>query len=67
MQPAIETEPLMTPRDIPGRLEIQGLFPWLEHLVPAQEPSELDPAATASTLRPAAVTEPAPADLPRAA
>jgi hypothetical protein len=67
MQPAIPTEPNMTPRDIPGPLEIQGLFPWLEHLRPAQEPTELAPATTAAAPRPAAVAEPASADLPQAA
>ena len=55
----------MTPRDIPGRLEIKGIFPWLEHLAPAQEPAEPAPAPT--DLRAETAADAVPADLPQAA
>jgi hypothetical protein len=57
----------MTPRDIPGRLEIKGIFPWLEHLAPAQEPAELAPAAAPTALRAETGADAPPADLPQAA
>jgi hypothetical protein len=56
----------MTPSDIPGRLEIHGLFPWLAHLAPAENPSEPAPAPIRTTPE-ASATESAPVDLPRAA
>jgi hypothetical protein len=50
----------MSPRDIPGQLQIGSLFPWLAQLAPAETPRrDVSPASLAP--RPAAT------DLPRAA
>lgn len=51
----------MTPRDVPGQLQIGSLFPWLAQLAPATETSR--PAASPAPPAP----RPTPADLPRAA
>jgi hypothetical protein len=55
------SEPSMSPRDVPGHLQINSLFPWLAQLAPATETSR--PAAPPAPVAP----RPAPADLPRAA
>ena len=57
----------MTPRDVPGRLEIRALFPWLDHLTPAQEPARHAPVADPSPLRSETAAERASEDLPKAA
>jgi hypothetical protein len=67
MKPVQRSEQTMTPQDVPGRLEIAALFPWLEHLVPAQEPADLGPAAAPPSLRPAGDGDKVSAELPEAA
>jgi hypothetical protein len=57
----------MTPRDVPGRLEIRGLFPWLDHVTPAQQPARRASGADPSLLRPESAAEHASEDLPKAA
>ena len=51
----------MSPRDVPGRLHIGSLFPWLAQLAPATEAPRPDASPTSLAPRPAAT------DLPRAA
>jgi hypothetical protein len=53
----------MTPKDVPGQLQITGLFPWLAHLEPAAETPRRNAPPAPVAPRPAAAS----ADLPRAA
>jgi hypothetical protein len=51
----------MSPRDVPGQLQIGSLFPWLAQLAPAAEAPHRDTSPAPLGPRPAAT------DLPRAA
>jgi hypothetical protein len=51
----------MSPRDVPGQLQIGSLFPWLAQLAPATEAPRRDASPASLAPRPAAT------DLPRAA